>query len=164
MIERIVIENCQDKHEFNEEVENLIKQTIRTCLNYENFIIPYEVSVTITDNDEIKDINNEHRGINKPTDVLSFPMTNISSGKYDIEELKYDMDEGVLLLGDIVISFEKAIEQANEYGHSVHREIAFLTAHGMMHLLGYDHMNKNDELIMFTKQEEVLKIMGLKRN
>lgn len=159
----ILIENCQSKINFSNNEENLIKKTIDTVIFNEEFTLPYEVSVTIVENDEIKEINNLHRGINKPTDVLSFPMTNIVEGKYEIEDLKLDMDDGVLLLGDIIISMEKVIEQAIEYGHSIDRELAFLTAHGMLHLLGYDHMEKNEEAIMISKQEEVMNEIGLKR-
>ena len=105
----------------------------------------------------IKEINNEFRNINKSTDVLSFPLG--ENGVYDI-----NYSNGAKQLGDIVISVEKAVSQAEEYGHSLTREIAFLTVHSVLHLLGYDHVtSEQDEKEMFKKQEEVLSILDIKR-
>jgi probable rRNA maturation factor len=158
---RILIENCQNKIVFNSEQELLIKKTVETVSIFEGFNLPFEVSITIVENSEIKEINSKHRNINKPTDVLSFPMTGIHEGNYKLEELKYDMDDGILILGDIIISIEKVFEQAEEYGHSVDRELSYLTAHGMFHLFGYNHMEMGEERIMINKQDEVMKLMGL---
>ena len=115
-----------------------------------------EVSVTFTDNEKIQKINNEFRGIDKPTDVLSFPLTD-----YESNDVPF-VDELDGSLGDIVISLERAKEQAEEFGHSFDREIAFLTVHSMLHLLGYDHVNnEEEELDMRRRQSDVLTNMGL---
>ena len=121
-----------------------------------------EISVTLVDNESIRAINNEQRGIDKATDVLSFPMLEFDEdGCADAE---FDFDGDLVVLGDIVISMERAKAQAEEYGHSFIREIAFLTAHSMLHLLGYDHVNSaEEEKIMFTKQENILQSMGIVR-
>ncbi len=134
----------------------LISDVIKAVICYEGVSDNCEVSVTIVDNEEICALNSKHRNINSPTDVLSFPL--IDHGK---EELPTDGSKAYL--GDIVISIEKAIEQAKEYGHSVNREIGFLTAHSMLHLLGYDHMTLEEEKVMFSKQEDILKKIGLRR-
>ena len=117
----------------------------------------FEVSITITDNEQIKELNKQYRSINAPTDVLSFSFLEDEN-----EEMIQNQDEiEATLLGDIIISIERAIEQANEYGHSLDRELAFLTIHGVLHLLGYDHMNEEEEKIMFSRQKEILKEMNL---
>lgn len=136
--------------------ENLINDVIKESLRYENVSDNCEVSVTIVDNKEIHFINLKHRGIDRPTDVLSFPLI-------DFEKESLPDDGSKIYLGDIIISIEKAIEQANEYGHSINREIGFLTAHSMLHLLGYDHMVEEEEKVMFKKQEEILDNLNLRR-
>ena len=133
--------------------EKLIKKAVNTVLREERFSRAAEVSVTIVTDESIHEMNLEARGVDRPTDVLSFPV--------------FDEDFGVgrAVLGDIVISHETATRQASEYGHSVEREIAFLTVHSMLHLLGYDHeTSPGDEKEMFSRQEEILSIMGLKRS
>ncbi|MGM9849763.1 MAG: rRNA maturation RNase YbeY [Bacilli bacterium] len=112
-----------------------------------------EFSVIIVDNKRIHEINKEYRGIDRPTDVISFALE-------DNEEIKFD---NYRVLGDIYISIDKVREQAKEYGHSEKRELAFLTVHGFLHLLGYDHMKPEEEKIMFAKQEEILDGFGIKR-
>ena len=136
--------------------EELINSVIAESLRYEGVSDNCEVSVTIVDNDEIHSINLKHRGIDRPTDVLSFPLIN-----FENETLPDDGSK--IYLGDIIISIEKAEEQAKEYGHSLDREIGFLTAHCMLHLLGYDHMVEDEEKIMFKKQEEILNNLNLRR-
>ncbi len=136
--------------------EELINSVIAESLRYEGVSDNCEVSVTIVDNDEIHSINLKHRGIDRPTDVLSFPLIN-----FEKETLPNDGSK--IYLGDIIISIEKAEEQAKEYGHSLDREIGFLTAHSMLHLLGYDHMVEDEEKIMFKKQEEILNNLNLRR-
>ena len=111
-----------------------------------------DVAVT---KDRIHSLNKKHRGIDRPTDVLSFPLID-----YETETIP---EEGKIYLGDIVLCPEKAAEQSEEYGHSIKREIAFLTAHSMLHLLGYDHMTPEEEKIMFDKQEKILDILDIKR-
>ncbi|MBQ4121094.1 MAG: rRNA maturation RNase YbeY [Clostridia bacterium] len=149
----IDITNDQDKLPFPMEYRTLIRRAVKTALKSEGFDRPAEVSVTIVDNEAIHAINLEHRGIDRPTDVLSFPM------------FDEDFDDGeACVLGDIVISLEKAKEQAESYGHSLEREIAFLTVHSVLHLLGYDHEEgKAEESEMFEKQETILEAMGLTR-
>ncbi len=114
------------------------------------------VSVSLVDNRYIHCINKKYRHIDRPTDVISFAFLD-DNHQYD----KILFHEGQVVLGDIYISTEKAIEQANEYGHSLKREMCFLFVHGLLHLLGYDHMNEEDEKIMFSLQEEILKDKGV---
>ena len=137
------ITNEQEKIEFVPEYEELVKKAVEGTLAYEGVDNDCEISITLTDNENIRELNKEYREIDRETDVLSFPM---------------DEDD---MLGDIVISLEKAKEQAEEYGHSLEREISFLCVHSCLHLLGYDHeTSEEDEKEMFEKQEEVLKQIG----
>ena len=159
----IIIENEQEKIVISEEIDATIRQVIEASLKYEECDFDAEVSVTIVDNETIRDINCEQRNIDRATDVLSFPMLYFDENG-DIIDSDYDLDGDIILLGDIVISAERAMEQANEFGHSFRREIAFLTVHSMLHLLGYDHVDDpEDEKIMFSKQEEILNILGITR-
>lgn len=144
------ITNNQNKLEFTSDLEKLIETVIEKSFEYEN-VEPRNVSVLICDNDEIKKLNGQFRDIDSPTDVLSFPM-------YD-EDGELDSDE----LGDIVISLERAAAQAEEFGHSLRREVAFLTAHSMLHLFGYDHIDDSEREEMFEKQEEILAQLGITR-
>ena len=114
------------------------------------------VSVSIVDNRYIHKINKKYRHIDRPTDVISFAFLDVENN-YD----KILFSPGPVVLGDIYISLEKAKEQATEYGHSLHRELSFLFVHGLLHLLGYDHMNEEDEKVMFKLQEEILAIKGV---
>lgn len=159
----IIIENMQNKKEFTDNIETLIKRTCEECLKAEQFQYEAEISVLIVENEQIKEINKEHRNIDKATDVLSFPMTDIEGGKFNTPLKAYDFEDGNLILGDIVLSLEKAYEQAEEYGHSIDREIAFLISHGVYHLLGFDHETEEQEKVMMDKQEKVLAAMGLER-
>lgn len=134
----------------------LIENVISEALKYEGVSDNTEISVTIVDNEEIRKINNKFRNIDRATDVLSFPLID-----FDNEDLPNDGSK--IYLGDIIISIERAKEQANEYGHSLDREVGFLTAHSILHLLGYDHMVPEEEKVMFAKQEEILSNLGLKR-
>ena len=121
-----------------------------------------QISLTFTDNEGIRCINRDYRGIDKATDVLSFPMLEFDDDEVDAE---FEMANGLVLLGDIVISIERAKEQAQEFGHSIRREIAFLTAHSMLHLLGYDHVDdKEGERMMIEKQNEALNALGITRD
>ena len=114
------------------------------------------VSVSFVDNRYIHKINKKYRGIDRPTDVISFAFLD-SENNYD----KILFSPGPVVLGDIYISLDKAKEQAEEYGHSLHRELSFLFVHGLLHLLGYDHMNKEDEEKMFKLQEDILSTKGV---
>ncbi|WP_024834743.1 rRNA maturation RNase YbeY [Ruminiclostridium josui] len=160
----IIIENEQDKVILDKKIERLIEKTIELCMKSEKLEKDYEISVLIVDDEEIRDINKEHRNIDKSTDVLSFPMVDFKDGKLISDEGDYDLEMGELILGDIIISAETAMRQAEAYGHSFEREMAFLTAHSCFHLLGYDHMEKTEEEVMFKKQEDILKEIGLPRD
>ena len=140
------------------ELRTLVKHCCSETLYEEGYSGDFEVSVTFTDNAGIRKINKEYRGIDRDTDVLSFPMTD------EGEEFTLDPETECYNLGDIVISLEKAVAQAEEYGHSFQREVAFLTVHSMLHLLGYDHeRSESEEKEMFGKQDIVLEAMGLER-
>ena len=135
----------------------LLREAIETTLDFEDFNAVCEVSVTFTDNEGIRELNKKFREIDKPTDVLSFPLLDFDG---DCEEPP--IDELISNLGDIVISLERAKEQADEFGHSFKREVAFLTVHSMLHLLGYDHeLGEEEDKEMRARQSEIMKIMGL---
>ncbi len=160
----IIIENEQNKIEISNSINELIEKTIKLCMKSEKLEKPYEVSVLIVDDNEIRAINKEHRDMDKATDVLSFPMAEFENGELISDEGDYDPEFDELMLGDIIISAETAKRQAEDYGHSFEREVAFLTAHSCFHLLGYDHMEEEEERIMVEKQESILTQMGLTRN
>lgn len=150
------------------DVEDIVDKVIEKALEQEE--CPYEVcvSVTLTDDEGIHTINKEFRDIDRPTDVLSFPNVDYKapadfSGIEDYIEDYFDPETGELCLGDIVVSIDKVYEQAQEYGHAPLREFAFLIAHSMLHLLGYDHMNDDEAKIMETRQEEILTSLGITR-
>ncbi len=143
--------NEQAKLEFTTELSKLIEKVVDSAFDYEG-IEKINVSVLICDDKEIHRLNKQFRDMDKPTDVLSFPM-------YD-DDGNLDPDE----LGDIVISLERAKKQAEEYGHSLNREVAFLTAHSMLHLFGYDHIDEAEREEMFFKQEEILNGLGVTRD
>ncbi len=159
----ILIENEQNKVAINDNLNGLIHRAIEFSLRLEEFSMPAEISVLLVDNEAIREINKEHRRVDRATDVLSFPMVEMAEGKILSDEGDFDMDENLLVLGDIVVSMEKTVEQAEEYGHSFERELAFLVTHGMFHLLGYDHEAPEEEKKMLEKQEEVLALLGLTR-
>jgi probable rRNA maturation factor len=162
------VENETDR-ELPFDAEDVAGKVINETLEYEN--CPYEVTVDVllTDNDGIHAMNNEFRGIDRPTDVLSFPNVDYEapsdfSGIEEASEDYFDPESGELCLGDIVISVDKVYEQSEEYGHSPMREYAFLIAHSMLHLLGYDHMEPDEAKVMERKQEEILSRLGITRN
>lgn len=145
----------------------LAEKVINAALDYVNCPYEAEVNLLLTMNDEIQEMNRNFRSIDRSTDVLSFPMIDYEeAGNFDF--LKDVMDafhpeSGELMLGDIVISKEKVIAQAEEYGHSIEREYAFLIAHSMLHLFGYDHMEEDERIIMEQKQKEILKNLQILR-
>ena len=161
---KILIEDLQDKIKLKDEIRDLINKAVGLSLESENVIIDSQVSIYFVDNEKIKEINNEQRDIDRPTDVLTFPMAEFCNGKLDLKTGDIDMDEGLLVLGDIIISLEKADEQAKAYGHSLEREVLFLVTHGMYHILGYDHLDDITEKEMISKQEEILDRLNLKRD
>ena len=137
-------------------LKRLIRESVLATLAYENFRDPCAVSVTFTDNEGIRDLNRQYRNMDKPTDVLSFPLIDFAGGD------EPPVDEPQAMLGDIVLSLEQAAAQADEFGHSFEREAAFLTVHSMLHLLGYDHVNGEEEdREMRRRQREILEGMGL---
>ncbi len=148
--------NEQDKLSPPEDFERLIERCTIAALESEEIEDDAEISVTLVDNARIRELNNEFREIDRETDVLSFPM-----GDEDGFEVNPDTD--AIMLGDIVISLEKARSQAEEYGHSYEREVAFLLTHSLFHLLGYDHTTPDEEREMFAKQEAVLQRLGITR-
>lgn len=159
----LVWENEQNKIEITDELFNKIKLSIEKALEYEDFTNDCEISLTFVDNEEIRNLNLDARGKDSATDVLSFPMLETED---DGTLIIYDEDivDGRVLLGDIVISAERAYEQAEEYGHSLVREMCFLAVHSVLHLLGYDHeRSEAEEKIQFEKQEEILNILGITR-
>ena len=159
----LIVENEQDKEKWTPETEELILSVINRALDYEECDFDAQISLTLVDNEAIREINNEHRGIDRATDVLSFPMLEFDENGDFVDEC-FEMDGDFVVLGDIVISMERAREQSREFGHSFRRELAFLTAHSMLHLLGYDHVGDPEgERIMFKKQEEILKSLGITR-
>jgi len=148
--------NDQDKEAITYSLKILLRRAVEATLDYEKFENDAQVSMTFTDNEGIKELNFEHRNIDKETDVLSFPLIDFEGG----EESPFDDPE--MMLGDIVISLERAREQAEEYGHSFERETAFLCVHSMLHLLGYDHVNGGEEEAdMRRRQTEILESLGL---
>ncbi|MGE5677990.1 MAG: rRNA maturation RNase YbeY [Pseudomonadota bacterium] len=158
----VFIDNRQDSVAVDEAMETLVSQVVGKVLQYEGCEEDYEVSISFVGNEEIRSLNLEYRGIDKATDVLSFPMLEFSEDELEEEEdpeAEYIDEE--IALGDIVISMEKVLEQSEEYGHSFNRELAFLLVHGMLHLLGYDHEEEASEGEMFEKQESILKEMNL---
>lgn len=154
---RVVITNSQKKVSIPTGLRLLVRRTCTAVLRMEEFEGSAEISVTFVDNDEIKELNTQYR--NKPieTDVLSFPMG--VDGVYDI-----DPQTNAKILGDVVISMEKANEQAQLYGHSLQREVGYLTAHSVLHLLGYDHEKPLEKVHMREKEEFVMEQLGLELN
>lgn len=155
---KVIITNSQNTVKIPTGIRMLIRRCCNAVLVNEKFKGSAEISVTIVDDEAIHALNLQHRGIDRSTDVLSFPLG--VDGVYDLNN-----DTGAQMLGDIVISIETAVKQADLYGHSLDREVAFLTVHSMLHLLGYDHEPGGMELVkMREKEEAVLTQLGLVRN
>lgn len=163
----VLIEKETDT-ELSFDYEALIRAVVSEALDYVG--CPYEasVSVLLTDNEAIREMNREYRQLDRPTDVLSFPLIDYEepadfSRLEEEPEAYFDPETGELLLGDIVVSLETMRAQAAEYGHSEQRELAFLVAHSMLHLSGFDHMEDGERRIMEAKQEEILQKLHLTR-
>ncbi|WMJ82306.1 rRNA maturation RNase YbeY [Clostridium sp. MB40-C1] len=165
----IYIDDRQEKIKVTDEVIKTIEDIINYALKEEEVDVPTEISVIFIDNKKIKMINKEQRNIDKVTDVLSFPMLDYPEGKVYKEVYKEytfmeeDMDNGELVLGDIVLSLERAEEQSKEYGHSFVREVCYLTIHSVLHLLGYDHMIDEDKVKMRKREEMILEKFNIRR-
>ncbi|MBO4423217.1 MAG: rRNA maturation RNase YbeY [Clostridia bacterium] len=148
---RIYVKNEQDKEAYTPAMRSYIQAAIRDTLDYEEFEDLCEISVTLTDNEKIRALNAQYRNRDSETDVLSFPLL-------DGEYTEADMIDGYLPLGDIVISLEKAREQAKAADHNINVEVAFLCVHSTLHLLGYDHeTSPEDEAEMFERQDHIMK-------
>ncbi len=148
----IFIDNRQDKIIIEKDIYNILEKVVEEALLLEKDSLNYELSISFVDNEEIRQLNRDYRNIDKETDVLSFPLDN---------DFAF---EGPILLGDIIISGEKALEQAEDLGHSLNREIAYLTGHSIFHLLGYDHLNPEDKSIMRGKEKELMKKINIFRS
>ncbi len=151
---RVIITNNQKAVKIPTGLRMLIRRCCHAVLQLEEFTEPAEISVTFTDNENIRKLNAQYRGIDSETDVLSFPMG--ENGQYDT-----NLETGAKILGDVVISMEKAVEQAEAFGHSLQREVGYLTAHSVLHLLGYDHMEALEKVRMREKEELVMERLGL---
>ena len=157
MSNKVLITNDQNVVKVPSGLRILIRRSCNAVLDFEHFDGPAEISVTFVDNNRIHELNKQYRDKDAPTDVLSFPMA--ENGEYDIDE-----DNGCKLLGDIVISMERAMEQAELYGHSLQREVAYLTVHSMLHLLGYDHLDEGPMKAQMREREEaIMSVLGLER-
>ncbi|MFC3882963.1 rRNA maturation RNase YbeY [Bacillus songklensis] len=154
----LVIDFIDETNEVTEEQKKELEQLLHMAAKMENIPDGAELSITFVDNARIQEINREYRDKDKPTDVISFAMEELGEG--EVEIIGEDMPT---ILGDIIISIPKTHEQAEEYGHSFMRELGFLTVHGFLHLLGYDHETLEDEQEMFSRQREILEAYGLKR-
>ena len=163
------VENEVDA-DFGFDIEELAKNVADTVLDMEGCAADIEVGLTITDSEGIHELNKEFRGIDSPTDVLSFPNVSYeNAGDFSVllgEQLVdlLDPDTGKIMFGDIVINEDRVRSQAEDYGHSVKREFAFLVAHSMLHLCGYDHMEEEEAKVMEKKQEDVLGELGITRD
>ena len=153
---KVIITDSQKKVRIPTGLRMLVRRACIAVLREEDFRGDSEVSVTFVDNEEIRRLNREYREIDSATDVLSFPLG--ENGEYDVNP-----DTGAKLLGDIVISMERALEQSNDFGHSLEREVCYLTVHSMFHLLGYDHMEPKEKAEMRMKEETVMTRIGLER-
>ena len=154
---KVIITDKQKNHKLPSGIRMLVRRACNAVLVTEEFLEPAEVNVTFVDDEQIKELNTTYRNIEKSTDVLSFPLG--ENGLYDTNP-----ENGAKMLGDIVISVDHAIKQAELYGHSLQREVAFLTVHSMLHLLGYDHINGGlEQMKMREKEELVLAKLGVVR-
>ena len=155
---KVVIKNNQKAVKIPTGVRLLLRRCCNAVLIMEGFTDSAEISITFVDEEQIHLLNKEHRNVDRPTDVLSFPLG--ENGQYDVNP-----ENGAKMLGDIVLNVSRVVRQAEEFGHSFRREIAYLTAHSMLHLLGYDHESGGIESVhMREKEEEVMNRLGLPRN
>ena len=151
---KVIITNKQKTVKIPTGIRMLVRRCCNAVLKLEKFEGPAEISVTFTDNAGIRELNRQYRDKDIDTDVLSFPMG--ENGVYDV-----DMETGAKILGDVVISMEKARDQAERFGHSFQREVGYLTAHSVLHLLGYDHIDNLEKVRMREKEELVMEQLGL---
>ncbi len=157
----------ETENKFGFDEEETLAKVIKACTDYMNVPYECEVNVLLTDEDSIHEMNMQYRGIDRPTDVLSFPMLSYEQAG-DFEAFRddpdaFDPESGELLLGDIVLCYNKIVAQAKEFGHSELREFSFLTAHSMLHLFGFDHMEDEERIEMERMQTEILDNIGITR-
>ncbi|MEG1257036.1 rRNA maturation RNase YbeY [Clostridium sp.] len=165
----IYMDNRQSLITIDEDLQGNIEDIVNYTLKEEQVTIPYEVSIIFVNNESIREINQDTRGIDKVTDVLSFPMLDYQDKMvfkqfyigYEFSQI--DLNEGNLVLGDIVLSLERAKEQSEDFGHSFTREVCYLIIHSILHLLGYDHMEENDKKVMRAREEEILNKFKIER-
>ena len=155
----IISSNEQEKYEISEKLMKKIESVIKECENEEEVFFDNEISITFTDNENIRQINNDYRQKDVETDVLSFPIYE----KYELDEEKNIESDFIRPLGDIVISMEKADEQSKDIGHSFEREVCYLVCHSMFHLMGYDHIQEDEKKIMREKEEKVMDKLNITR-
>ena len=163
----LIFEN-ETETDFGFDCEEEARKIIEASLDYLKCEYEVQVNLTITDNEGIHELNREYRDIDRPTDVLSFPLVDFEEpnnfeGIENSAEDYFDLDTGELMLGDIVISADKVKEQSQEYGHSLLREYDFLIVHSILHLFGYDHMVDDERVVMEQKQKEILESSGIFR-
>ncbi len=158
----VLIDDMNDWLTKHPNMLEIIHEVIKTSLEEEEFPIDVEVSITLTDNQAIKQLNADHRNTDQITDVISFPQIDWADGPIDPNDYR-NTPQADIILGDIVISTQRLTEQAKAYNHSLERELGFLVAHSMFHLLGYDHIDQEEEQAMINKQEKILGKLGLVR-
>ncbi len=161
MVHDIYIEDACASQSLDSASEELILRVVEKTLEYEKIDKACNVSVAVVDEDEIRELNMEHRGIDKVTDVLSFPVINLIDGSF--EDNPGDYWEDKLLLGDVVICAKRAMEQSEEFGHSYERELGYLSCHSILHLIGYDHEDDAEREVMRQKEEAVMQLLNLGR-
>ena len=152
---RYIFDDRQDKIDIKDELYEKIEDIVEEVLDYEGYSDDYDISISFVDNKEIHELNKQFRGVDRATDVLSFPMLSDEFEDVEYEEMS---------LGDIVVSLERALEQSIEYGHSFEREVCFLVCHSMFHLLGYDHDTEENTREMIEKEEAVLTKLNITRD
>ena len=161
MINEIYIEDACSEPAIDDNGCELVNRVVEATLKYENITEPCYVSITVVDEEEIKNLNNEHRSIDSVTDVLSFPVVNLLDGSFNGDPGDYY--DGRLILGDVVLCSKRAMEQSIEFGHSYERELGYLTCHSILHLIGYDHEDESEREVMRQKEEAVMELLNLKR-
>ena len=161
MTNQVYVEDLRENPSLTDEMTALLIRTVTHTLDYENVDVACFVSISIVDSDEIKALNSEHRGIDSVTDVLSFPVVNLLDGSPTDDAGDYY--EGRLILGDVVLCADRAKEQAEDFGHSIEREMGYLTCHSVLHLIGYDHEDEAEREVMRAKEEAVMALMNLSR-
>lgn len=165
-MEKYIVELFDENNYYDEEMHQNLKNTITTAFSYLKPDFDLLVNVSIVSQEEIRELNRDNRQVDSVTDVLSFPMLEWCEPEKLLEALSeydYDPDSECVFLGDIILCKQRIEEQAKEYGHSLLRESVYLTLHGVLHLMGYDHIEESDKKIMRKKEEEILKILGSER-